>query len=412
MDKAEDGKSFKDGSKKASMDSTLAFVTSTEVEVDIEVPIEPAPNKKLSMEFESRQEVSREVPKAPESDDPDESEEDLIEETSAKPKYHLDHCYSSTSADSHILKADKKTEKEQKPVVMPVTPLLSSVFDHPDDPEIEKIFKQIQKRQEREAKALAKKSQRALKGRQKRDMAKMAAFQLEQSLNKATKSSSRKKTNVPNHDQQTSFKKRKIEYEKNYTIDLDELLRLPDRPEDGSKTKDEIIDEMEAEISRRQVKHDHEMAQVDLEVDWMRRVEEERRARMQQNASMRLRLQSELTEEKLRKLFVQITPYLKDVVAGGVASSRHQAFVQSVKTRHALFYTLITDPFSDQQLDWTLEEISKLWMRNRKEQIDNNEYVWKVLLPECFIKFYMEVFGINQSEAIQRIEETPVLEDA
>ena len=34
-------------------------------------------------------------------------------------------------------------------------------------------------------------------------------------------------------------------------MDLDELLRLPDSPEDGSKTKDEIIDEMEAEILRR-----------------------------------------------------------------------------------------------------------------------------------------------------------------
>ena len=202
------------------------------------------------MEVESGQEVSREVPKALESDDPAESEEDFIEETSAKPKYHLDHCYSSTSADSHILKADKKTEKEQKPEVMPVittsssskgpqewrsnltawgeghpsvdknphlkmesskskTPLLSSVFDHPFDPEIEKIFKLIQKRQEREARALAKKSERTLKGRQKRDMAKITAYQLEQSLNKSMKSSSMKKTNFPNHDQQTSCKKEK-----------------------------------------------------------------------------------------------------------------------------------------------------------------------------------------------------------
>ena len=64
--------------------------------------------------------------------------------------------------------------------------------------------------------------------------------------------------------------------------------------------------------------------------------------------------------------------------------------------------------FVDDQLDWTLEEISKVWMKDRKEHMDNNEYVWKVLLSECFIKFYMDFFKISKEEAMTRIRETPL----
>ena len=38
----------------------------------------------------------------------------------------------------------------------------------------------------------------------------------------------------------------------------------------------------------------------------------------------------------------------------------------------------------------------------------NNEYVWKVILVETFIKFYMELFGFEKKEAEQRIRETPL----
>ena len=40
--------------------------------------------------------------------------------------------------------------------------------------------------------------------------------------------------------------------------------------------------------------------------------------------------------------------------------------------------------------------------------MDRNEYVWKVLLAECFIKFYMDKFGFDKREAEKRIRETPL----
>ena len=63
--------------------------------------------------------------------------------------------------------------------------------------------------------------------------------------------------------------------------------------------------------------------------------------------------------------------------------------------------------FSD-QLDWTLEEIGKVWMQTKREKFDRKEYVWKVLLSECFIKFYMDWFEVSKQDAEIMIKETPL----
>ena len=86
-------------------------------------------------------------------------------------------------------------------------------------------------------------------------------------------------------------------------------------------------------------------------------------------------------------MFKENLAYLKGVEEGKVSSSRHQAFYKS---------------------DWTLEEMSQVWMRTKKERMDNSEYVWKVLLPECFIKFYMDWFKVEKTEAELMIKETPI----
>ena len=132
------------------------------------------------------------------------------------------------------------------------------------------------------------------------------------------------------------------------------------------------------------------------------------RDRVKENALLRNRLEVEINEPLMRKMFRSNQRYLEDVRSGKVYSSRHNAYHQSVRSRHALFYTMITDPFTDQQLDWILEEFGQVWMKNKKEQMENNEYIWKVLLSECFIKLYMDHFGFSKKEAEQRISETPL----
>jgi hypothetical protein len=351
-------------------------------------------------------------------------------------------------------KGDSKTKKaKEEKSSSPIEATGSSVFDDEED---DPLVLEIVAKQKKEARALAKMS-KSKQGRRSESMAKMANFQMSQSMSSPSDATLFKKPRKKKPSQKSSdefeeerkpkpkrSKKREVKEDKGqqkigkffevetdakvfaskdaeedgpeedleasseYMPDIDELLRLPERPEDGGKTKEEILDEMDAEIAARQNKHEEEMAKVDLEIEGERRKTEERRVRLRENALLRNRLESELTEKKLRALFKENLEHLRGVQAGTVPSARHLAFNKSVRARHALFYTMITDPFTDQQLDWTLEEISDVWMRNKREQMDHNEYVWKVLLPECFIKFYMDFFSVGKAEAEQRIGETPL----
>ena len=69
---------------------------------------------------------------------------------------------------------------------------------------------------------------------------------------------------------------------------------------------------------------------------------------------------------------------------------------------------MITDPFTDDQLNWTLEEMSKVWMTNMRDKMDNGDYVWKVLIPEYFLKVYGDKFGVSRAEAEVMMRETPL----
>jgi len=44
-------------------------------------------------------------------------------------------------------------------------------------------------------------------------------------------------------------------------------------------------------------------------------------------------------------------------------------------------------------------------MKDRFEIRKNNEYVYKVLMPECLIKFYMDFFKVNKATSEANILE-------
>ena len=127
---------------------------------------------------------------------------------------------------------------------------------------------------------------------------------------------------------------------------------------------------------------------------------------------MKKRLWNELTQESLKELFQNNLDYLKDIERGNIESTRHKAFHNNPRSRQGLMYTMITHPFSEQQVDWTYALMKQVWMSTKQLHAENNEYVWKVLLPECFIKFYMDFFAISKKEAEQRIKETPHDDDS
>ena len=148
--------------------------------------------------------------------------------------------------------------------------------------------------------------------------------------------------------------------EEDHTPSIEELLKIPDHLEDGGRTMDEVLDQLDIQIEMRKRKHEEEMAKIDSGIFAEKRRQGARLGRLKTNAVRRDRLEVEITESRLRTMFEENREYLQKIKDGKIDSARHKAFHQSTRTRHALFYSRITHPFSQDQVDWTLDEISKV----------------------------------------------------
>ena len=128
---------------------------------------------------------------------------------------------------------------------------------------------------------------------------------------------------------------------------IDELLKQPEKVGDDGKTMDEILDEFDKKIAENKEKHEREMAQVQEDIEAEKLRQKERKMRLAANAQLRDRLEVEITEPELRKLFSKNKDYFQGIWNGTNDSMRHKAFHQSRWTRHALTYMMITDPFTN-----------------------------------------------------------------
>ena len=195
-------------------------------------------------------------------------------------------------------------------------------------------------------------------------------------------------------------------------LTINELLSLPEKPDDDEKSLDEMLDDLDVQIAEKKEKDRLQNLMLDETALQQKRKKEDREARYAANAINRKRLATELTQPVLKMMFGKIVGSLEDIKAGLIESSRHKAYFKSLKTRQALLYTMITHPFSDQQVDWTLKELADIWLRTKQEHADNNEYIWKVLMPECMIRLYSEFFQVTMKEAEKMIKETPFDSDS
>ena len=182
----------------------------------------------------------------------------------------------------------------------------------------------------------------------------------------------------------------------------DPLKVIPDWFDDGS----EYLDQLDKEIASRQKQHAEEMKKVKESIEAIKRKDVERQKRYKQNEQLRAALRAKLTEEEIKRMFAENLEYLRGISSGNISSDRHGKFYESAGTRQQLFYRQILSPFSDEQVDWTEREIFKHWDKKKHEQ-----YVSRVLLPECLIKIYMDYFGFIKTEAEKRIFETPPSDD-
>lgn len=182
----------------------------------------------------------------------------------------------------------------------------------------------------------------------------------------------------------------------------DSLKVIPDRFDDGS----EYLDQLDKEIASSQKQHAEEMEKLKESIEAIKRKDVERQKRYKQNEQLKAVLRAELTEEEIKRMFTENLEYLRGIRSGNISSDRHDKFFESAGTRQQLFYRQILSPFSDLQVDWTEREIFKHWDKKQDEQ-----YVSRVLLPECLIKIYMDYFGFIKTEAEERIFATPPSDD-
>ena len=163
-------------------------------------------------------------------------------------------------------------------------------------------------------------------------------------------------------------------------ISIDDLLKLPETVGDTGLTMDEILDKVDEEIKEQKRKDEANMKILDQTIEKHREKSRALQQRMAENAVLRDKLTEGLTKPALKKLFEQNLPYLEGIREGRIESARHDDFHKSPMSRQALQYKMITDPFSDDQLDWTLEEFKSRWMPTTKEFHQINDYIWKVIV--------------------------------
>ena len=181
--------------------------------------------------------------------------------------------------------------------------------------------------------------------------------------------------------------------------EMNQILRIPPK---SPESDNDIESQFDPNFKSK-------MRQADLFIEQEKQKEIQLKKFEEENLRYRDCLVAELNESEIREMFQRNLPYLKNIWSGKETSDRKKMFLPGRGSKQMHF--MITDPFTNEHLDWTLEEISKVWMRNPREMNENNEFIWKVILPETFIKFYMDHFSVGKEEAEKRIQNTPIIDD-
>jgi len=89
-------------------------------------------------------------------------------------------------------------------------------------------------------------------------------------------------------------------------------------------------------------------------------------------------------------MFEDNIDYITRVWDGSLQTSRHDSWNIGGGPRQRLMWRQSCHPFSDDQLNWTLECINTKFVGpDVNKRISMNNYFWKVVLPETLPKFYV-----------------------
>ncbi|XP_064601594.1 uncharacterized protein LOC135467708 [Liolophura sinensis] len=110
---------------------------------------------------------------------------------------------------------------------------------------------------------------------------------------------------------------------------------------------------------------------------------------------------SNLSAEELIFLVHQNEDYLRNIFQGKIFCQRHQDYKAGGSTRKRLMYQVYFGAFTDEQGDLVMDSLLSIFCKKHKKYLD---YLMKVLLPEMFVKIYMDVRQVNHEEARAMIQ--------
>ena len=163
---------------------------------------------------------------------------------------------------------------------------------------------------------------------------------------------------------------------------IDDLLRPPTASERAEEARLDLIDK---EISDSSSKFEAEMEEVTKSTEQENAKQKARRKRFRENKIRRDKMESEVSYSKMKELFQQNKDYIMKVFSGEVCTARRDAFMKDGISRDRLRQKMIT-PFCDHHHSAIMDELSSIWMRDYWEEIKNSEFIWKVVLPETYVK--------------------------
>ena len=216
---------------------------------------------------------------------------------------------------------------------------------------------------------------------------------------------SRKRKNSPieasNENLQCSLRRSKRIQQKKNT--LDKILEIPGTSvQQREKQQQKEINEFEKRRIEREKNHEKDMDKVKRRMEEFKRQEHLHNIETVELSILADTLRRELTEERIKEIFVAETEYFENVKAGLVDNWRHALFVSPGNSDPQLRKHLVGPPFNDVQEEIVYGLTKQIWLKDRQMYMDNNFYVSHVLFPTILIRIYQVFFEIESFEEAER----------
>jgi len=165
-------------------------------------------------------------------------------------------------------------------------------------------------------------------------------------------------------------------------LSVDEILAPYDPAE---IIKEAELDAWDEKIRNEKEIHEREILKLNNDIAEEKRRQNERRERYKKNKERRNFMEANLSLNGMRELFKNNEEYIKKIYNGQVYSYRRDQYMQGGFHRQNLNVIAFV-PFSEMHLKVLREEVSRLWLSSYDDYVKNSDFIWKVILPEAFIR--------------------------